>query len=100
MREEYDFSNGKRGVLLGKVVKKQSSDPPGENVGERTLAVCIETPNLNFLIPRKIYDVTFLANNLVEVIDEEGKVEIYPARYFLALSLSAEIESILARIAV
>lgn len=97
MREEYDFSNAKRGVVYGKIEKRKVLNP--NEIGSKTLAVCLKTFDAKSLIARKIYDVTFLANGLVSVIDEEGEIEIYPSEYFLAISLPAEAEDLLAQIA-
>jgi hypothetical protein len=99
MREEYDLSNAKRGVLFGKVEKKQISDLSEIEPMRKTHAVCIKTFDDKSLIVRKIYDVTFLGNNLVEVVDEQGGTEIYPADLFLPLSLPVEVESALDEIA-
>jgi hypothetical protein len=99
MREDYDFSKAKRGVLYGKVEKKEISEDSGIAPQTKGLAVCIKTLDSKSLIIRKIYDVTFLANNLVGVVDEEGETEIYPAELFLPLSLPSEVESVLVQIA-
>ncbi len=99
IREEYDFSNAKRGVLYGKVEKKEISETSEIAPPRKGLAVCIKTFDSKSLIIRKIYDVTFLANNLVEVVDEEGETEIYPAELFLPLTLPSEVESVLEQIA-
>ena len=99
MREEYDFNNAKRGVLYGKVEKRKISDSSGIVPQTKGLAVCIKTFDSKSLIVRKIYDVTFLENNLIEVVDEEGETEVYPAELFLPLSLPSEVESVLEQIA-
>ena len=99
MREEYDLSNAERGVLFGKVEKKKVSDSPETEPMRKTHAVCIKTFDDKSLIVRKIYDVTLLGNNLVEVVDEQGGTEIYPADLFFPLSLPVEVENVLEQIA-
>lgn len=99
MRDEYDLSNAKRGVLHGKVEKKKISDSSGITPMRKTHAVCVKTFDDKMLIVRKIYQVTFLGNDLAEVVDEQGGTEIYPADLFLALSLPVEVESVLEQIA-
>lgn len=99
MRDEYDFSNAKRGVVHGKIKKNKISDSKEITAQTKGLAVCIKTFDSKSLIIRKIYNVIYLANNFVAVVDEEGGNEIYPAEFFLPLSLSAEIENALAKIA-
>lgn len=99
MREEYDFSQAKRGVAYGKVEKKMSPTSSALNLHTTKLAVCIKTFDTKLLIARKIYDVTYLANNLIEVTDETGEKEIYPADYFFPLSLPVETENFLTQIA-
>lgn len=97
MRDEYDFAQAKRGVAYGKIKKNKIAGSSEDE--SQALAVCIKTVDAKSLIIRKIYNVTFLANNLVTVVDEEGENEIYPAELFLPLSLPVEIENALARIA-
>ncbi len=97
MREEYDFNNAKRGVAYGKIEKRKILN--STEIGSQALAVCIKTFDSKSLVVRKIYDVTFLANGLVSLIDEGGENEIYPAEYFLRISLPAEAEKVLAQIA-
>lgn len=100
MRNEYDMSRAKRGVLPGKIEKKQTSNIAENSLPASVSAVCVETFDAKSLIPRKIYSVAFLPDNLVRVVDEAGGEEIYPAKYFLRLSLPVEIENVLAQIAV
>lgn len=54
-------------------------------------AVCIETDDIDLLIPHKIYEVTFFKQNKIGVIDEEGERGIYPAEFFIPVNLPPEI---------
>ena len=99
MRAEYDLSNAKRGVLYGKVEKKNVSASSEIESLRKTHAVCVKTFDDKSLIVRKIYDVTFFGNGLVEVVDEQGGKEIYPSDLFLPLSLPVEVENALDQIA-
>jgi hypothetical protein len=94
MKEEYDFSGGKRGVLFGRLKKKRERKEPVE-----TLAVCLQTEDFMNLIPRKIYNVKNYDNELIKLIDESGEEVVYPIRYFLVLSLPVEVENIIEKIA-
>lgn len=93
MKEEYGFSNGKRGVLRGHLEKEFSNAKK-----TKSLAVCIESDNLKLLSPRKSYNATFWGDELVSVIDETGEEAIYSAKLFLRISLPSEIESVLENI--
>lgn len=94
MKEEYDFSSGERGVLFGRLEEKRANKTPVE-----TLAVCLKSEDFINLIPRKIYNVTNYNNELIKLIDETGEEVVYPSRYFLVLSLPAEVENIIEKIA-
>jgi ssDNA-binding replication factor A large subunit len=94
MKKEYDFSKGKRGMLFGKVEKKFS-----EAKQTKGLAVCIASENSELLIPRKIYNATFIGDELVMIVDETGEEAVYSASNFMSLSLSAEIENTLLQLA-
>ena len=89
MKDEYDFSKGKRGMLAGMIEKQESSEPV-----ER-LAVFLGGENFKNLIPRKIYNVTNYDNELLKLNDETGKEVVYPIRYFLVLALPVEVENII-----
>lgn len=94
MKEEYDLSGGKRGILFGRVGRNSERKEPVE-----TLAVCLKAEDSMKLIPRKIYNVKNYDNELIKLIDEGGEEVVYPIRYFLVLSLPAEVESIIEKIA-
>jgi hypothetical protein len=93
MKEEYDFSNGKRGMFAGLAEKREKKEPL------ETLAVCLKAKDFMKLIPRKIYNVKNYDNELIELNDESGEEVVYPIRYFLVLSLPAEVENIIEKIA-
>jgi len=94
MQEEYVFSNGKRGVLFGRLEEKRSRKKPVDG-----LAVCVKAEDFMNLIPRKIYNVENYDNELIKLNDETGKEVVYPAHYFLVLALPAEVENIIEKIA-
>lgn len=93
MKDEYDFSNGKRGMFAGLVKKRQRSEPVD------ALAVCLKSEDFMNLIPRKIYNVKNYDNELVKLTDETGEEVVFPIRYFLVLTLPAEVEHIIEKIA-
>jgi hypothetical protein len=94
MKKEYDFSTGKRGMLFGKVEKKFSNATKTNG-----LAVCIASENIKLLIPRKIYNATFIGDKLVMIVDETGEEAVYSASNFVSLALSAEVENALLQLA-
>jgi hypothetical protein len=93
MKEEYDFSNGKRGMFAQSTEKRERKEPL------ETLAVCLKAEDFMKLIPRKIYNVKNYDNELIKLNDESGEEVVYPIRYFLVLSLPAEVENIIEKIA-
>lgn len=93
MKDEYDFSKGKRGMFVGLVEKRERKEPV------ETLAVCLKSEDFMNLIPRKIYNVKNYDNELIKLNDETGEEVVYPIRYFLVLTLPTEIESIIEKIA-
>lgn len=88
MKEEYDFSDGKRGMFRGLIKKKTSDLPKFEGT-----AVCVRTDNKELLLPRKIYQAIFIGDNLVQVTDETGESAIYSSKLFVRIHLPAEIEA-------
>ena len=94
MKEEYDFSKGKRGMFRN-VVKKRKSDLPKT----KGLAVCVKTDNQEILRQRKIYNAVFIGEELVQVTNESGEEAIYSANCFLRIELPAEVENIIEKIA-
>ena len=94
MKDEYDFSNGRRGVLFGRLTKQHERNEP-----VNALAVCLKSEDFMNLIPRKIYNVKNYDNELIKLNDENGEEVVYPIRYFLVLTLPAEVENIIEKIA-
>lgn len=90
LKDEYDFSKGKRGMFGGLIKNKTSELPKVKGA-----AVCIKTENEELLRPRKIYDAVFIGDDLIQVIDETGETAIYSSELFLQISLPAEIEAAL-----
>ena len=86
MREEYDFSKGKRGMFRGLIKEKTANLPKSEGT-----AVCIRTDNEELLLPRKIYNAIFIGDNLIQVTDETGEEAIYSSKLFLRLHLPSEV---------
>ena len=93
MKDEYDFSNGTRGMFVGFVEQKERAAPV------ESLAVCLKAEDFMNLIPRKIYNITNYDNELIKLIDETGEEVVYPIRYFLLLTLPVEVENIIEKIA-
>ena len=94
MKDEYDFSKGKRGVLFERLEKKRERKTPVESI-----AVCLKSEDFMNLIPRKIYNVKNYDNELIKLLDETGEEVVYPIRYFLVLTLPSEVEEIIEKIA-
>ncbi len=94
MKEEYDFSSGKRGMFRG-LIKEKVSDLPKT----KGLAVCIKTDNEELLQKRKIYNALFIGDQLIQVTDETGERAVYSAKCFLRIHLPAEVENIIEKIA-
>ena len=94
IKEEYDLANGRRGVLFGRLEKKREGKVPVE-----ALAVCLNSEDFMNLIPRKIYDVKNYDNELIKLNDETGEEVVYPIRYFLVLTLPAEVKNIIEKVA-
>lgn len=94
IKEEYDFSNGTRGMFRN-LIKEKKKDLPKT----KGLAICIKTDNSELLQQRKIYNAVFIGEELVQVIDESGEEAIYAANCFLRIELPAEVEKIIEKIA-
>ncbi|MGI9054976.1 MAG: hypothetical protein ACR2F2_04150 [Pyrinomonadaceae bacterium] len=91
MKEEYDFSKGKRGVFRSLIETKTVDLPKTEGT-----AVCICTDYEELLLARKIYKAVFWGDDLIEVTDETGEKAIYSSKLFLRIHLPSEIEAALA----
>ncbi len=64
-----------------------------------SFAVCVQTDDPELLIPAKIYEITVYENDLVRVVDEAREAAIYPASFFMTISLPEAVENALAKIA-
>lgn len=93
MIEAGEIMRGQRAPARGSVHETQEQPPV------TSLAICLKTDDPELLIPRRIYEVTQFNNGLVRVIDEAGEAAIYPASFFVAISLPQAIETALAKIA-
>ncbi len=93
MKDEYDFSNGVRGMFRDLTKKR------GRKEAVDSLAVFLGSDEIRDLIPRKIYNVKNYDNKLIKLNDETGEEVVYPIRYFLVLTLPAEVENIIEKIA-
>ena len=70
--------------------------------GAARFAICIKSDDVDLLTPRKIYEVLADeeagSSDFVRVIDNEGEDYLYPASYFLPVSLTAEAKKALQRV--
>lgn len=64
---------------------------------EEIFAVCLETDDVDLLVPLKIYQVS-LRGEYVRVIDEKGEPAVYPRGFFLPLQLTQEAVNTLTKI--
>lgn len=69
----------------------------GTKKSEDVFAVCLETDDVDLLMPLKIYQVS-LRGEYVRVIDEKGEPAVYPRSFFLPLQLTQEAVNTLAKI--
>lgn len=103
-----DFERLKESIIEAGQVMRGERAPARESVHEIELppekattsfAVCIQTDDPELLTPRKIYEINVYENNLVRVIDEAGEAAIYPASFFMTLSLPQAVANVLVKIA-
>lgn len=59
----------------------------GEPQRREVLAICVLTDDPELITPLKLYKVTIIDDS-VFVIDNEGEAAVYPAEFFMPLSLS------------
>jgi hypothetical protein len=71
--------------------------PVDKNSDIEIFAVCLETDDETLLVPKKVYKIK-MRGTRVRVIDEEGEAAIYPAEFFLPLSLSPTAQNTLAEV--
>lgn len=103
-----DFERLKESIIEAGQVMRGERAPARESVHEIELpsekattsfAVCIQTDDPELLTLRKIYEINLYENDLVRVIDEAGDAAIYPAVFFITISLPEAVENALAKIA-
>lgn len=102
-----DFERLKQSVIEAGQILRGGRQPARETIYEVTtrpalanlLAVCVVTDDPGLLMPRKIYEIIVVDGKYARVIDEAGEAAVYPADFFLPLSLPQEIESASAKIA-
>lgn len=67
-------------------------------------AICVRTDDPDLLTPRKIYqalpDKRAARSQYIRVIDNEGEDYLYPANYFVLVSLPPAVESTILEVAV
>ena len=66
-------------------------------------AVCIFADKEMLITPRKIYqildDKPGARSNYIRIVDDEGEDYLYPAKYFVVVPVTREIESTLLQVA-
>ena len=106
--KQKDFDRLKASIIEAGKINRGETEPAQVTVLElseanrsetQAFAVCIDTDDRTLLIPRKLYPVTLYDNKFVRVVDEAGEATIYPASFFLPVSLAREVENALAKIA-
>ena len=58
-------------------------------------ALCVETDDIELLIPAKVYRVWFLRGGRSRVIDEAGEATIYPPEFFMQVEFPVEVKNVL-----
>ena len=65
-------------------------------VRAREFAICVRSEDADLLTPRRIYEVlpddTAARSRYLRVIDNEGEDYLYPAAYFIRVSLPAAVK--------
>lgn len=93
---DMNFEQSEKALVFGKetFIPKVSVDENGE---KEVFAICLKSDDENLLVPMKVYKIK-LRGKRVLVIDEENEPAVYPADFFLVLSLSPKAENVLAEI--
>ena len=86
-----------RGEIAPSRVFTYEVNPTRRNPEQKVFAICIATDDPELLVPRKIYQVMVLDDDLVKVTDEAGEAAVYPAACFILISLPHEVEKTLLR---
>jgi len=65
-------------------------------------AICIQTDNPDLLTPRMVYEVLpdddAARSNYIRVVDNEGEDYLYPADFFVVVSLPAGVKKTLRKV--
>jgi hypothetical protein len=105
MKKE-EFEGLKESIIEAGKIKRGEMQPSREFVYEepgsgsipiQALAVCIETDDTALLVPRKIYEIE-ITGEYARVIDEAGEAAVYPAQFFIPITLPAEVQQIIAHL--
>lgn len=90
-------------ILRGEIAPSRTFEYPSTPKKRRNMetcfAICVKTDDPELLIPKKIYQVTLLENDLLKVTDEADEAAIYPSNYFILVSFPREIEKLLSHVA-
>ncbi len=65
---------------------------PQRNEG---FALCVETDDVELLIPSKVYRAWFLSSGRIRIIDEAGEAAVYPPEFFMRVEFPSEVENVL-----
>ena len=105
MKKE-DFEGLKESIIEAGKIMRGEAQPSREFIYEvpdsfpppvKMLAVCVETDDEALLVPRKIYEIE-VTGEFARVIDEAGEAAVYPARFFIAVNLPAEVRQIITQL--
>lgn len=69
--------------------------PDIKPIRQEGFVLCVETDDVELLIPSKVYRVWFLPSGQIRVIDEAGEAAIYPAEFFIQVEFPVEVENVL-----
>ena len=86
-----------RGEIAPSRVYSYEVNRTRRNPAQKVFAICIETDDSELLVPRKIYQVMVLDDDLVKVTDEAREAAVYPAACFILIYLPHEVEQALLR---
>jgi hypothetical protein len=105
MKKE-NFEALKQSVVEAGRIKRGEAQPSREFLHEepgshaspsKAFAVCVETDDEELLVPRKIYEIE-VTGEYARVIDEAGETAVYPAQFFIPISLPAEVQQIIVQL--
>jgi|SRR3712207_2420770 len=105
MKKE-NFEGLKESIIEAGKIMRGEAQPSREFIYEvpdslptpvQVLGVCVETDDEELLVPRKIYEIE-VTGEFARVIDEAGEAAVYPARFFIAVNLPAEVRQIITQL--